>query len=235
MAIGLVAATSPSALVCGCSRPGRPGDSSPPSSSGSGSASARSRSSVRPACTTWSRSTLGLVGSLVLGVAAAIVAIRIDSRTVGVVRAAGGPRGAAAARRAPGAVTFALIGTTLVGTTIIALQRSWRWFPVLAFVLSVSPARSWIVRRRAGRGRASSRSARSGSSMRSRPAARSSSGPTNRLRDTSATLLVADATFLVWAGVVLLDGPTRALASPVPPRRRPRSCGVRRGVHLAAG
>ena len=88
---------------------------------------------------------LGLIGSLVLGVAAAIVAIRVDSRTIGafgLLAVLGSPPLLGAT---PGPVTFALIATTLVGTTIVALQRSWRWFPLLAFGLSVPQLNSWLA------------------------------------------------------------------------------------------
>ena len=177
---------------------------------------------------------LGLIGSLVLGVAAAIVAVRVDSRTIGafgLLAVLGAPPLLGAT---PGPVTFALIATTLVGTTIVALQRSWRWFPLLAFGLSVSQLYSWLAGDApVGLGLVAVAAfwlihavAAGGEEL---------LRPTNRLRDSSATLLVANATFLVWAGVMLLDGDLErwrgafllavALAHAV----------VRRGVHLAAG
>lgn len=149
---------------------------------------------------------VGLVGSLVLGIAAAVLAIRIDSRTVGafgLLAVLGAPPLLGAT---PGAVAFALIGTTLVGTTIIALLRSWRWFPGLAFVLSAPQLASWIVRDApvetglvalAGFWLIQAIAAGGEELVR----------PTDRLRDTSATLIVADAAFLIWGGFVLLDGP----------------------------
>ena len=149
---------------------------------------------------------VGLVGSLLLGIAAAVLAIRIDSRTVGVfglLAVLGAPPLLGAA---PGAVAFALIGTTLVGTTIIALQRSWRWFPGLAFVLSAPQLATWIV------GDAPVEAglvALAGFWLIHAVAAGGEEliRPTDRLRDTSATLIVADAAFLIWGGFALLDGP----------------------------
>lgn len=148
---------------------------------------------------------LGLIGSLVLGVAAAILAIRVDSRTIGafgLLAVLGAPPLLGAT---PGPVTFALIATTLVGTTIVALQRSWRWFPLLAFGLSVPQLYSWLAGDApVGLGLVAVAAfwlihavAAGGEEL---------LRPTNRLRDSSAALLVANATFLVWAGVMLLDG-----------------------------
>lgn len=149
---------------------------------------------------------LGLVGSLILGVAAAIVAIRFDSRTVGtfgLLAVLGAPPLLGAA---PGPVTFALIAATLVATTIVALQRSWRWFPGLAFVLSAPQLASWLlgdVTVEIGLVALASfwliHAIASGGEELLRP--------TDRLRDSSAGLLVADAAYLVWGGFVLLDGP----------------------------
>jgi uncharacterized membrane protein len=149
---------------------------------------------------------LGLIGSLVLGVAAAIVAIRVDSRAIGVfglLAVLGAPPLLGAT---PGPVTFALIATTLIGTTIVALQRSWRWFPLLAFALAVPQLNSWLTGDApvglgliaiAGFWLVNAIAAGGEELLR----------PTNRLRDSSATLLVADAAYLVWGGFVLLDGP----------------------------
>lgn len=148
---------------------------------------------------------LGLIGSLVLGVAAAFVAIRANSRTVGafgLLAVLGAPPLLGAT---PGPVSFALIAMTLVGTTIVALMRSWRWFPGLAFLLSAPQLASWLL------GGAPAELGLVALAAFWFSQAVASAGeellrPTNRLRDSSAALLVTDAAFLVWGGFVLLDG-----------------------------
>lgn len=148
---------------------------------------------------------LGLIGSLVLAIAAAIVAIRVDSRTIGafgLLAVLGAPPLLGAT---PGPLTLALIATTLVGTTIVALQRKWRWFPLLAFGLSVFQLNSWL----AGDAPVGLGLVAVGAFWLIHAVAAGGEEllrPTNRLRDSSAMLLVANATFLVWAGVMLLDG-----------------------------
>ena len=156
---------------------------------------------------------IGLIGSLILGIAAAVLAIRIDSRTVGafgLLAVLGAPPLLGAT---PGPVAFALVGTTLVGTTLVALQRSWRWFPGLAFVLSAPQLASWLI---GGAPVATGLIALAGFWLVNAIAAGGEEllRPTDRLRDNSATLIVANAAFLIWGGFVVLDGPAAEWRGP---------------------
>ena len=150
---------------------------------------------------------LGLIGSLVLGLAAATVAIRVDSRVVGIfglLAVLGAPP---AARRDPGTGRVRARGDhprrhdDRRPSAFVALVPRARLRPVGAAARRAgSPAtpRShsglaalagfWLINAIAAGGEELLR-------------------PTDRLRDTSATLIVADAAYLVWGGFVLLDGP----------------------------
>ena len=88
---------------------------------------------------------VGLAAALVTACVAAAMAIRFDAREI----AAFGLVAALIAPPAMGAtadpLTLAFIAATLVGTTTIALFRSWRWLPVIAFVLTAPQIASWLV------------------------------------------------------------------------------------------
>jgi uncharacterized membrane protein len=89
-------------------------------------------------------SELGLAGALVVAVASAGVAIRTDSRVVasyGLVAALAAPPLMGAS---PNLLTLAFVATTLVGTTAIALFRSWRWLPLIAFLLAAPQLATWL-------------------------------------------------------------------------------------------
>ncbi len=87
---------------------------------------------------------VGLAAAFVAAVVTAVIAIRADSQAVaafGLVAVAAAPPvlGAAATL-----VTVAFLAAALVGTTAIALARSWRWLPGIAFALTVPQVARWI-------------------------------------------------------------------------------------------
>ena len=87
---------------------------------------------------------VALAGSFLCAVIAAGMAIRYDTQVV----AAFGLVAVLAAPPVLGAsgnlVTMAFLGTALVGTTIIALFRSWPWLPRLAFLLAAPQVLWWV-------------------------------------------------------------------------------------------
>jgi hypothetical protein len=89
--------------------------------------------------------TLGLAGALALAGVAAMVAIRANSQVVagyGLVMVLAAPPllGADA-----NLTTIAFLAVALIGTTAIALYRTWNWLPAIAFLLSAPQLASWIV------------------------------------------------------------------------------------------
>ena len=88
---------------------------------------------------------IGLAATLVTAIGAAAIAVRADSQAVAAY-------GLAAVLVAPpilGApatiVTIGYLATLLVGTTLIALARTWSWLPPLAFLLSAPQLVAWLV------------------------------------------------------------------------------------------
>jgi hypothetical protein len=151
----------------------------------------------------------GLLGALLAALAAAAIAIRHDSQLVaafGLIAVLAAPPLLGAS---PTVVTLLFIATALVGTTTIALFRTWVWLPPLAFVLAAPQVASyvlgappvaeglvvvvgfWLV----------SLVAAGGEEIRH---------ATDRLRTSTVTLLLADAAFTVWAGFAVLGGPDTA-------------------------
>lgn len=143
----------------------------------------------------------GLVGALVVASATAVIAIRADSQVVagyGLVTALAAPPLLGAD---PTFATIAFLATALIGTTAIALYRTWAWLPPVAFLLAAPQLAQWIF----GKTPASLTSALAalvgfwllnalaagGEEFRVRH---------DRLRPTSATLLLANVAFLVFAG-----------------------------------
>lgn len=151
------------------------------------------------------RVELGLGGTLLTAVAAAVIAIRSGSPVVagyGIVAALLAPPLLGAS---PSGVTIGYLSALLVGTKLIALYRSWRWLPPLAFVLSVPQVAEWIA---SDPPRSAGLAAVTGFWLLHLVAA---GGEEFRVRrDTlgisSTTLLVANVTFAVWAGFRVLDG-----------------------------
>ncbi len=88
---------------------------------------------------------VALLGTLVTALVAAAIAIRANSQVVALF-------GLVAALAAPpilGAdadgTTIAFLSLTLVGTTAIALFRSWSWLPPVAFILTAPQIGIWIA------------------------------------------------------------------------------------------
>ena len=87
----------------------------------------------------------GLAGALVAAIAAAVVAVRYDARSVaafGLVAALIAPPLMGAS---PTLLTLLFVAVTLVGSTAVSLFRSWRWLPSLAFVLAAPQLASWLA------------------------------------------------------------------------------------------
>jgi uncharacterized membrane protein len=146
---------------------------------------------------------LGVGAALAVAAVTALLAIRSNSQTIagfGLVAVLAAPpvMGASATL-----LTIAFLGVALAGTTAIALFRSWRWLPLVAFLLAGPQFASYVL----------------GSPILAiaLPAlgifwllhALAAGGEEFRLyrgglSERSATLLVANAAFLVWAGFELL-------------------------------
>lgn len=147
----------------------------------------------------------GLAVAFASAAAAAVIAIRGNSPVVaafGLVSVLISPP----LLEAPADVsTLAFVGAVLVGTTVVSIWRGWSWLPALAFVLAAPQAAAWIDRRPdpavalAGLGVfwAVNAIAAGGEEFRRRRGDLSAS---------SATLLLANAAFLVWAGFMVLSG-----------------------------
>lgn len=148
---------------------------------------------------------LGLLAVLVSAVVAAAIAVRANSQIVagyGLIAALVAPPllGASADLS-----TAFFVGAILVGTTSIALFRTWRWLPPLAFLLAAPQAADllagainagiallvlagfWVLNAVAAGGEEYRK-------------------PAGRLSTTSATLLLLNAAYLVSMGFIILDG-----------------------------
>jgi hypothetical protein len=147
---------------------------------------------------------VGLLGSMIAAAAAAVIAIRNRIQIV----AAYGLIAALAAPPLLGAsvngVTIAMLATTLIGVTAISLRRAWIWLPPAAFLLAAPQLADWIDSRP---DLVPGFTALAGFWLLNALAASGEAFqyPGARLRPTSATLLVANAAFLVWGGYILLD------------------------------
>ena len=147
---------------------------------------------------------LGLAIALLSAVAAAAIAIRADSPVVaafGLVAVLAAPP----VLDAPADMaTLAFVGVVLVGTTAVALWRSWRWLPPVAFVLSAPQAATWIW------GDPVPAVALAGIGLFWLLNIVAAGGEEFRrhrddLSATSASLLLANTAFFVWAGFTILD------------------------------
>jgi uncharacterized membrane protein len=148
---------------------------------------------------------VGLAGALVAAMAAAAIAIRYDARIVaafGLIAALASPPLVGAS---PTVITLAFVAVTLVGTTVIALFRSWRWLPPLAFVLSAPQLASWL---NGDPDVPQAMVALAGFWLINVVAAAGEEVRVRRddLRPSSATLVLADAVFLLWGGFAVLSG-----------------------------
>ena len=148
---------------------------------------------------------LGLLGALVVAIAAAATAIRFDSREVaafGLIAALIAPPLVDAP---PTTLTLAFVAAILVGTTAIALFRSWPLLPAVAFVLAAPQLAAWLLAEPApveglvvlGGFWLLNVVAAAGEEIRVRR---------DDLRPATALLVVANAAFLIWGGFVVLDG-----------------------------
>ena len=154
-----------------------------------------------------------LLGSLITAVAAAWLAVRHDAEVIAVLALLAVLGAPPILGAAPSLVTVAFVGVVLAGTVVLALLRTWRWLPTIAFGLSAPQLGAWLggdavpaVGLIAAVAFWALHAVAAGGEEFLRP--------TNRLREGSATLLVADAAFLVWAGFALLEGPNEILRGP---------------------
>jgi hypothetical protein len=151
----------------------------------------------------------GLLGAFVAAVAAAAIAVRHESQLVaalGLIAVLASPPVLGAS---PTLVTLLFVAATLVGTTGVALFRTWIWLPPLAFVLAGPQLASYIT---GGPPVAEGLLAIAGFWLVNVVAAggEETRHSTDRLRTTTVTLLLADAAFTMWAGFAILSGPHEA-------------------------
>lgn len=148
---------------------------------------------------------VGLVVALLSAVVAAVIAVRANSQIVaalGLVSVLAAPPLMGAT---PDMATLAFVAVVLVATTGVALGRSWWWLPLTAFTLSAPQAASWVtsdpepVLGLVGMGLfwLLNIVAAGGEEFRRHR---------DDLSPSSATLLLANVVFFVWAGFVLLSG-----------------------------
>ena len=148
---------------------------------------------------------VGLLGALTSAVIAAGIAVRAESQVVaayGLVAALIAPPLLGAS---PNLATVGFLATALIGTVIISLERTWTWLPPIAFLFSAPQVADWLVDdAAAGTGLIVLAGfwvlyalASGGEEFRK---------PSARLRPSSATVLLANAAFLVWVGFALLEG-----------------------------
>ena len=148
-------------------------------------------------------------GSLLAAALASAVAIRARSQLVagfGLIAVMAAPpiMGAGATL-----LTLVFLGVALAGTTTICLFTSWRWLPSVAFLLTVPQFVVYIngdPNLALGLGAvvvywALNAVSAAGEEVRQ---------PSQRLSETSATLLVASAAFATWAGFALMSGPAES-------------------------
>lgn len=148
---------------------------------------------------------VALLGTFVAASAAAVIAVRAGSQVVaifGLVAALAAPPLLGAE---PDGVTIAFLSIVLAGTTAIALYRNWRWLAPVAFALSAPQLADWVLSNPAV---APALLAAWGFWLLHALAAGGEEYrvPRDRLHSTSATLLLANVAFLVWAGFRLLEG-----------------------------
>jgi uncharacterized membrane protein len=148
---------------------------------------------------------VGLMGALLSAIVVALVAVRNDSQLVagfGLVSVLLAPP---LLEAAPDSTTLAFIGVALIGTTSIAVWRSWRWLPPIAFLLTVPQAAAWI-----GSEPAPALALAGIAAYWALNIVAAGGEEFHRHRDdlstSSATLLLGNAAFVVWAGFVVLDG-----------------------------
>jgi uncharacterized membrane protein len=87
---------------------------------------------------------LALVGSFVIAVGAAAIALRTDSAVVAALGLAAVLAGPPVFEAPPNLVTVLFLGAALVGSTLIALNRAWPWLPSVGFVLTAWQVEIWL-------------------------------------------------------------------------------------------
>jgi uncharacterized membrane protein len=158
---------------------------------------------------------VGLVMTLVASIAAAFLAVRHDAQIIAVlalIAVLGAPPVLGAS---PTLATVADIGSVLASFAALALFRTWRWLPSIAFALAAPQLASWLsgdVVPAVGLVAAVIfwvlNAVAAGGEEYLRPAAK------RELRLGSATLLLANAAFFIWAGFTVLSGPNEFLRGP---------------------
>ncbi|MEZ4569631.1 MAG: DUF2339 domain-containing protein [Thermomicrobiales bacterium] len=148
---------------------------------------------------------IGLLAILVSAMAAAVIAVRASSQIVagyGLIAALVAPPLLGAQSDLP---TAFFVGTILIGTTSIALFQTWRWLPPLAFFLAVPQVSDLLV---SDINAAIALLVLTGFWSLNAIAAGGEEFrvPSQRIRVTSATLLMINAVYLVGMGFVILDG-----------------------------
>jgi uncharacterized membrane protein len=147
----------------------------------------------------------GVAVALLVAVVAAVIAIRHDSELIaafGLISVLASPPLLGAS---PTLITILFLATALIGTTVIALFRTWVWLPPLAFLLAAPQVASSTV---GGSSVAVSMLTIAGFWVVNTIAAGGEElrHPTDRLRPGTATLLLASAGFTLWDGITVLDG-----------------------------
>jgi uncharacterized membrane protein len=148
---------------------------------------------------------VGLAVALLSAVVAATIAVRSNSQAVaafGLVAVLLAPPLMGAT---PDMATLAFIAVVLVGTTSVALWRSWSWLPPTAFLLSAPQTAAWVTGHPEpavgllgiGLFWVLNLVAAGGEAFRRQR---------DDLSPSSATLLLANVAFAIWAGFVLLSG-----------------------------
>ncbi|TAJ99648.1 MAG: DUF2339 domain-containing protein [Chloroflexota bacterium] len=148
----------------------------------------------------------GLAGAFIAAVAAAAIAIRHDSQLVagfGLVAVLAAPPALGAS---PTLITLLFVAVTLVGTTGVALFRTWVWLPPLAFALAAPQLASYLAGD-APIGQALAAIAAFWLVNVVAAGGEETRHATDRLRTTTVTLLLATAAFTVWAGFTVLSDP----------------------------
>jgi hypothetical protein len=151
---------------------------------------------------------VGLAGALAAAVAAAAIAIAYDARSValfGLVSALVAPPLVGAA---PTLLTLLFLAIVVVATTVISVYRTWPWLPQVAFLLVAPQLASWLL---GDPDPAQAAVAVVGFWLVNALAAAGEEVRIVRddLRPSSATLVLANAAFLVWGLLVLFGGEPR--------------------------
>ena len=146
---------------------------------------------------------VGLLGALLSAVVVAVIAVRNDSQLVAAFGLISVLLAPPLLEASADTTTLAFIAVTLVGTTGVALWKSWRWLPPIAFVLTVPQAASWIL------GDPAPLIGLAGIAVLWALNAVAAGGEALRRKDvlspSSATVLLGNAAFVVWAGFVVLS------------------------------